>query len=423
MKKLFTLLLAIILLFPVLAPMNVQKAEAFTEESYTFKFGKPSGAGDITAYDITADNYKTYTNQNWYFLASSVSRKAEFERNFMIFLPSYTEHWMAVVVIVPKAGYYDITFKHSAHTEGGKSNIYLIPGTDENKQLLTGNTDRLNPIFKSLEKIGSVDFYGDKPMIHHTINSTFNSMYLEAGEHIMIFRSTEKGKYKHYMRAISMTITKQYTGAKTAEELTTELSDNNGTVKLGADITMGDVILPSGVTLDLNGYKLTCDNFLAIQSTCKLIDSSDGGGMLVTKNPIFSNIDEYIPLYNASKGGYQVFKYAVKQQQSSTGDYARRFDIKLEFTNSAAYKLMASGTSGVELDFRFAWATRETPLVYTTRGSSYVKTVGQGNGSKSFALNVKNIDKTEAKILTVMPVICIESMRRDANAIICPVSK
>jgi len=423
MKRILILLLVAVLLFPVFAPMNVQKAQAFTEESYTYKFGKPTGAGDITAYDITAENYTTFTNQNWYYFASSVSRKAVFQRNFFIFLPSYTEHWMAIVINVPKAGYYDITFKHSAHTEGGKGNIYLIPGTDANKQNLSGNLDRLNPIFKSLTPIGEVDFYGDKPMIHHTINSTFNSMQLDAGEHILIFRSSVKGKYKHYMRPISMTLTKQYTGAKTPEELTTELSDNNGIVKLGADIKMGDVMLPSGVTLDLNGYKLTCDTFIAKDNTCEVIDSSDGGGLLAAKKPIFSNIDDYIPLYNASKSGYQIFKYKVRQQQTSTGNYARKFDISLDFTNSAAYKLMANGNSGLELDFRFAWATRDTPIVYTTAGSSYVKTVGQGNGSKAFSLNVKNIDKTDAKILTVMPVIHIESMYKESNAIICPVSK
>ena len=428
MKRLFLIALSLTLICALLVPVPFTvNGAATSEEIFTYKFSKPSGAGDITAHDITSENYESFSSDtythNWYFHASSITRKSPFERNFYVFCDTVGAHWQAIVLVVPKAGYYKLDFKHSAHTEGGKANIYLIPGTAENKQMLLDNQKHDNKLFSSIEPIGNVDFYGHVPQIHRIINTSFTDSYLEAGEHILIFKGVSKGYNKCYMRPVSLTLTKQYTGAADAEALALELSDNNGTVKLGADITAGDVVVPKGVTLDLNGHKLTCDTFICRGQDSALIDSSNAEGLLISaQKPIFSDILEYLPLYQASKSGYRVFKYKVVTEQITTGDYCRKFNISLDFDIKSAYDILKAGEAGVEIDLKLNWSKNTTPVVYTTKGAANNRVQQLGKTGSPISLTVNNMNQLNAQIVSVTPVIRVGAVHLETVASICPVT-
>ncbi len=424
LKKTFCLLLIAVMLMPALpAP-----AEA-AEETYTYYFSQPEGIDSERMRDITADNYKSLKrgdyNYNWYWLEDSfgTTRIAVMNANSSLIVDTVGAHWIALVIDVPKSGNYSIKFRNLLTTKGGVGDIYLLPATKKNKEGLKTDVkyDTSNAIVMNAEPIGTIDFYGYKAQVNHAVEHELKSMYLDAGEYILIFRGKQKGRGNLcYMNISRLTLTKEYTVSETVKDLKNELVKDNGRVNIGKDLKMDDLEIPSGVTLDLNGYKLTCKS-LIVNPGGSLIDSSDGKGSLICKKPIFADIEEYLPLYDSKISGYRIFAYKVSTSQVTAKSYGKDFNVELKFENDKAYDLLATGKSGLEMDFKMNWTNLKEPKVFTTESAknSIIKKIGKTE--KPFTLKVRNMDKLNAQILSVTPVLRIESVEKTSVAIICPI--
>lgn len=431
MNRFFKVIFCLILVAAILLPALPMSSKAASEETFEYIFSKPDNVESEGIKTITKDNYKTITRGsytwNWYYLEDSfgTNRIVKFESSGMTILDTVGAHWIALVIDVPKAGYYDLNMRIRMHTQCGVGNIYIIPATEENKVGLAASTgiDVSNKVVRDATPIGTIDFYGYKTQNNHTADRELQSMYLTAGEHILIFQGKSKGRGgTAYMCPVKLTLTKKHTVVSSADALMQEMIPNNGKINLDTDLTVGALTVPAGTTLDLNGHKLTCDSFFA-SAKGKIVDSTDGNGALIVKDPLFPNIEEYIPLYDEKIGGYRIFAYDVSTNQIRKENYGRTFQLNLEFSNKKAYNILASGTSGLEIDLQFRWTDKTDPCVYTTKGASNspIKLIGKTEGPMSVTVN--NLDQLSAQILSMTPVLHIRGQSLACVAIISPIIK
>ncbi len=431
MNRLFKCFLCFLLTACMVLPLLPASAQAASEEEFNYYFGQPVGVEAEGVKAITKDNYTTFTYGgtplNWYYLEDSFKgdRIAKFDSTAMMILDTVGAHWIALVIVVPKSGYYDIDMQIKLAPSCGVGNIYIIPATEENKTGLAASDgiDVNNAVVKAATPIATIDYYGYKAQVNHTANRELQSMYLNAGEHILIFQGAEKGRGgTSYMTPMKLTLTKQHVIASNAETLMNEMVSGNGQVNLGADMQVSALMIPDGVTIDLNGHKLTCDSFFAT-AKASLIDSSGGKGVLVVNDPIFSSMEEYIPLYDAKVSGYRLFHYEVQTSQTRAGDYGRKFSVTLDFDNDDAYDVLASGTSGLEIDLQLKWSDKQTPLTYTTKGATESAIKQMGKTEDPLTIQITNLDKLSAQIISVTPTLRIRGQSYTCVAIICPIIK
>lgn len=118
------------------------------------------------------------------------------------------------------------------------------------------------------------------------------------------------------------------------------------TVQLRMDLYKDMVMVPAGVTLDLNGHELETN---ILMSFGKVIDGKDGEGKLVTSNTASSVVhiqpdNPDMPLYDTD--GYRFFTYTLASAGPKDGTAnSVKFGAQLTFENTDAYALLANGGS------------------------------------------------------------------------------
>jgi len=171
------------------------------------------------------------------------------------------------------------------------------------------------------------------------------------------------------------------------------------------------VIVPAGVTLDLNGQYLTAGNLLSFGD---VIDSTDGvGGVKIsndTTKAFFSlqasngagmgavEANMFIPLYDSQNGCYRLYEGLFKMigVGGRASDASKVvYHVAYTFKNSAAYTLIANNEdTGMSIQVGVEWTGREgNPLISNISRASIKKHAenmlenGNGNYSITFTVN------------------------------------
>jgi len=176
-------------------------------------------------------------------------------------------------------------------------------------------------------------------------------------------------------------------------------AESGKTVKLIADATESTIMIPNGVTLDLNGKYLDTDNIFSFGD---VIDTGvTTGGVVISNDPSKAFIqlqsnNNYLPLYDAKNGCYRFFEYELINRgiRDVTSDGAK-FGFAITFNNSEAYDYFAdTENSGVKLKVDLDWTDKDEDRI--------VQVVFTGENVYEYATKVKNEpDKTFALTLTV----------------------
>ena len=119
-----------------------------------------------------------------------------------------------------------------------------------------------------------------------------------------------------------------------------------------------DVEITGGVTLDLNGYTLICDSIDTVAiGNGHIIDTKGGLGLLMTDMMLLREDNTQLPLFDKHAGGYRVFAYTyqVDNTLGTVSDGVVKAWYYLEFAEDAAYDLIASGHTGMEVGVDLAW--------------------------------------------------------------------
>lgn len=122
-------------------------------------------------------------------------------------------------------------------------------------------------------------------------------------------------------------------------------AESGDTVVLQGYTYIDTVILPAGVTFDLNGQTLAADTFVAFGH---VIDSLDGkGGLSIEKNNKTSFVhlqqdNQTFPLYDASVSSYRFFSYQLIAAGIKSDDVSQvKYGVKILFDQLDAYALLA----------------------------------------------------------------------------------
>ena len=119
----------------------------------------------------------------------------------------------------------------------------------------------------------------------------------------------------------------------------------------------GTLVVPAGVTFNLNGYTLNADNLISFGN---VIDDKGTGVLAMSHSrdeALLSLMpgNTTLPLYDASVGGYKFFAYELTNlgiKESETTADSAKFGMRLSFTNESAYALLAD--DGLELGMNIA---------------------------------------------------------------------
>ncbi len=168
-------------------------------------------------------------------------------------------------------------------------------------------------------------------------------------------------------------------------------SESGDTIKLTADVTATNVILLSGITVDLNGFKVTANSFIGLKGS-NVIDTSSvtdrvvneqfgisgdtkTGGVYVSQdNVLFSNKairdDEnkkniaYMPVYDSQEGCFRFIQSEMRDNQFTVKAGKFVFMPIIGATanerNGIQKDLLATDNiskSGIKLKVRITWVT------------------------------------------------------------------
>ena len=132
------------------------------------------------------------------------------------------------------------------------------------------------------------------------------------------------------------------------------------TVQLLTDYDGGSVLIPIGITLDLNGNDLTAANAVAFDSA-HLIDNK-GSGSLITgeKNLVLDESNAMVPVYTGTAYIFTRAGFAISQDNAYTGEGIRLQALVCPVRMDAVDMLADGGAdNNVQIVIQLSWDTEE----------------------------------------------------------------
>ncbi len=190
--------------------------------------------------------------------------------------------------------------------------------------------------------------------------------------------------------------------ASFAEALDVAKSGDTITLMGYSDMTSDTaLVIPSGVTVDLNGFSVKANNLMSFGD---LIDTRDGvsGGVIIDKDmttafTVLQPDNTALPLYDSTDKCYRFYNYDFKSAgPRDATENSVAFGAQLVFTNTDAYDLLAAG-DGVEIEMNLAVTKNEK-----TTNFSYAFTQSLLTTYKESWMNPnRDTSKTPTMVLTV----------------------
>ncbi len=175
-------------------------------------------------------------------------------------------------------------------------------------------------------------------------------------------------------------------------------------VALVADLTAGDVVVPAGAVLNLNGYKLTADTFDSTAAGAKIIDTTGGEGLLVVKGECeFAPNNAQLPIEDKTAGGFRFFAVTVKSVAvTGKNSTSPKYWFQVKFENFE--KVDALIAAGSELDIKVLLDVDGTSAVATADRNFLTKWVETYKANNGIYITAQIAD-TEGKTVVATPAI------------------
>lgn len=193
----------------------------------------------------------------------------------------------------------------------------------------------------------------------------------------------------------------EYTSVSEALRAATE----GQTLSLQADATDTDVILPSGVNLDLNGHSLTADSVLSYSGGAIIDTSEDVSGLLKITDPdgnMISVDNAQLPVYDNEAGGYRFFAIDV-EPCAVTGGSKYWFKVKAE-KFAPLYELIQADAD-VQIEAKLTW-DGQTEDVYAAADLSFTKSwADRYNANEDIYITVSVTEADGLENFRLIPII------------------
>jgi hypothetical protein len=182
------------------------------------------------------------------------------------------------------------------------------------------------------------------------------------------------------------------------------------TVTLVTDTTEDILMVPAGVTLDLEGN--TVEVGVAVLGYGHIVDTDTvAGGIEIGADKIvhLQSDNPYMPLYDKATESYKFFKYEIETLSKNGTADTINLGVRVLFENREAYAVLANGETKTAITISLTWNGRtDSPIQHTVTEASVKefgdKAFGQSeNGSVTTAIsiNVKGLKSIAGKTLNV----------------------
>ena len=176
------------------------------------------------------------------------------------------------------------------------------------------------------------------------------------------------------------------------------------TVRLLTDCTDSTVMVAPGITLDLNGCKLTASYAVALD-TAHIIDNVGTGSLTIgVKSLVLDEENAMIPVYNGEGYVFTKAGFAIRQDGAYTGE-GIRINALAYPVNMAVVDLLKDGgaDNNIEIVIRLTWDTdqgtgsQDFKFTDAVVGSVYSSNDGTWSGySKMFSMVVTGFESIES---------------------------
>ncbi len=354
---------------------NYSKVYKFTRPTVRNSSGvlKSVGLRDTVVSMLAEDYDAGYRNAKIEALHSGFNstRSAAFNMDTTRLYMGYTAYakndpkWVAMRLRAPGAGTYELSITGGTVSEtdlrtGTPMNAYLIPAS----QIPANATaDTYSALRTDANKIGYYEFGKGN------LTGSYGIHTLQEGDYILILEAayptkdtgwTASDNHANFLAVKSMELktvvasidNNMYTSLNAAFAAAQE----NDTVKL-LQPYVGELAVPAGVALDLNGNRCTATDYVATNAKEYVTDSAGGGILVVDMLMLHGNNNGNLPLYDAKQGGYAFYRYTltVPLADQETVESAVRFWYQLQFADSEAYDLIATGNTKLILGVDITW--------------------------------------------------------------------
>lgn len=435
-KRIAAGILSICMLLCLAVPVVSVHAAAETEEVYNFAYyslslsGKFGGTALYTKGQLgncvtNIQNYYANKEMNWKYcdleISSTGSNAVAFNTETgYVRVYSEENEWVAFTLRSPGAGTYAVSLNHSAAPSGaaeGQVHILSVAEADEGIKNAVC-TDTL---------VGTVSYHDastNDSGAPTSLKTTSLGIWTaeDAEEYVVVFKATEGASTSDnhaYMYIAQLTMTPQVASVtvdekttyyQTADEAVAAINAAKaGTVELLADITSTtDIILKSGVTLDLNGKTLDAN---VNDAAGTVIDRSGGAGKVkgATLNWVKNSTDTLVLV----DGDYlRLAKYTLTKPENAVEEVQDENSVKfwfdVRFTNPASYGVIANGGSKFTVGASFLWNGETAGTADFDTDLSVEKWAGlmQTTPNLSFYVKIGGLDSASATgTLSVLPTV------------------
>ncbi len=147
------------------------------------------------------------------------------------------------------------------------------------------------------------------------------------------------------------------------------------TIQLMADTQAQDVILSSGMTLDLNGNTLTADSILTYSGNAVIDSSADAQGLLkinAENGNMISGDNSQLPVYDSASEGYRFFTVTVElvTVTGKTGT-SPKYWFKIQAENIEKFSDLALSGAKIQIQVKLSW--KEQDETYAEAGLEFTK--------------------------------------------------
>lgn len=381
--------------------------EEVNTETYTF-------TNAATTIDSMESDYGV--SNNWKVVAKD-SAITKYEMNnsrfYIGFQMGNQEKWVAIQLKSPGTGTYEVLLKTKSPDgtkTGASMDAYLL-----NANAAEGVAD-YETLLTSENYLGYCGFGADG------FNGNFGTYrFTEGEEYILILRGNKNTNAttqadNFYLNSLVLNQVKASVGKVNYTSVADAVAaaTTGDTVVLQDDV-LGDIDLAGGVSLDLNGNVWTTAEYIATNDAEYIYDSVGTGTLKVGTMSLYEDNHGYLPLYNTATGGYGFYRYnlLVSANDSETVGSAQRFWFYLSFVDSAAYDLIAAGTSQMTLGVDVTWGTNSgvdaTFAVDESADAFAAQWAAQAKENSSLWLyaDIQGIDEDYPYVLNIIPTIQI----------------
>ena len=177
------------------------------------------------------------------------------------------------------------------------------------------------------------------------------------------------------------------------------------TVRILLDHTDSNLIVPVGVTLDMNGCVVTAKNVLSFGIVMDSKAEVGGIKIPIDTTKAFTKLQPenggYLPIYDTRDGVYKFFEYTLANAGHKVEGNCVAFGFKIRFTNMEAYSVLAATTnSGISLTINLGWTgmTMEyVPyMIFDSTITDYAKQVADQGTGKAIVIRVFGLNNLPA---------------------------